>query len=118
MGEVNLFAIPKVEPPECASAAGDFSHLTPWAAECLRELQQERRKLHAGILERASIVALIFGMPELAAMNVDDASNALVELVKRPDICAVLNDYWRRAPSWRCPGPAEIAVRSGSFPIS
>jgi hypothetical protein len=98
MGKIALFTTPKIEPPpECASAAGDFSHLTPWAAERLRELEQERRKLHAGILERASIVATVFGMPELAAMNVDDASNALIELVKRPDICSVLNDYWRRA---------------------
>jgi hypothetical protein len=92
MGNVLLFALPKVEPPpECSSAADDFSHLTPWALEHLRELQQERRKLHAGILERASIVARVFGMPELAKMNVADASNALVELTgRRSDVCAVL----------------------------
>ena len=103
MSNVLLFAIPKFEPPaECSSsAAADFSHLTPWAAEHLRKLRQERQKLHAGILERAALVATVFGMPELAAMNVDDASNALVELVKRPDVCAVLGDYWRRTAAKR-----------------
>jgi hypothetical protein len=98
MSNVLLFAIPKfAPPPECSPAAGDFSHLTPWAAERLRQLQQERRKLHAGILERAALVATVFDMPELAAMNASDASNALIALVKRPDVCAVLDDYWRRA---------------------
>ncbi len=97
-GKVLLFSIPKVEPPpEGSSAAGDFSHLAPWATEHLRELQQERRKLHAGILERAAIVAQVFGMPELAKMNVDDASDALVELTRRrADICAVLQGYYDR----------------------
>jgi hypothetical protein len=94
MGKVLLFAVPKVElPPE--AAGGDFSHLAPWAAEALRELQQERRKLHAGILERAAIVAQVFDMPQLAEMNVGDASNALVELTRnRSDICAVLWAYY------------------------
>jgi hypothetical protein len=98
MGNVLLLAIPNIEsPPECAPATGDFSHLTPWAAEQLRELRQERQKLHAGILERAAIVAQVFGMPELARMNVEDASNALIELTgRRSDVCAVLSDYWRR----------------------
>jgi hypothetical protein len=102
MSNVLLFAIPKfAPPPECSSAAGDFSHLTPWAAEHLRKLRQERQKLHAGILERAALVATVFGMPELAAMNASDASNALIALVKRPDVCAVLDDYWRRAAAKR-----------------
>jgi hypothetical protein len=102
MGNVLLFAIPKfAPPPECSSAAADFSHLTPWAAERLRKLRQERRKLHAGILERAALVATVFGMPELAAMNASEASNALLELVKRQDVRAVLDDYWRRAAATR-----------------
>jgi hypothetical protein len=102
MSNVLLFAMPKIEPPaESSSAAGDFSHLAPWAVEHLRKLRQERQKLHAGILERAALVATVFGMPELAAMNVSDASNALVDLVKRPDVCAVLDDYWRRAAATR-----------------
>jgi hypothetical protein len=103
MGNVLLFAIPKFEPPaECSSsAAADFSHVTPWAAEHLRKLRQERQKLHAGILERAALVATVFGMPELAAMNASQASNALIELVKRQDVRAVLDDYWRRAAATR-----------------
>jgi hypothetical protein len=105
MGKVILLAIPTVEPPpECSSAAGDFSHLTPWAAERLRELRQQRRKLHAGILERAAVVAQVFGMPELAEMNVEDASNALVELTgRRSDVCAVLQAYYGRtsAAEWK-----------------
>ena len=98
MSNVLLFTIPKfAPPPECSSAAGDFSHLAPWAAEHLRKLRQERRKLHAGILERAAVVAQVFGMPELAEMNVEDASNALVELTgRRSDVCAVLQAYYGR----------------------
>jgi hypothetical protein len=99
MGNVLLFAIPKFEPPaECSSSAdADFSHLTPWAAEHLRKLRQERQKLHAGILERAALVATVFDMPKLAAMNASEASNALLDLVTRQDVRAVLDDYWRRA---------------------
>jgi hypothetical protein len=96
MGNVVLFATPKVDPlPVWSPAWEEISHLSPGSLEDLRQLKQRQREIYIGILERATIVAQVFGMPELARMNVDEASDALVELTKhRSDVCAVLRAYY------------------------
>lgn len=106
MGKVLLFAMPKVESKlPWSPTEAEISGLSPGSLEDLRQLKQRQREMRIGILERATIVAVVFGMPELATMNVDDASDALVELTKRrSDVCAVLDDYWRRAAAKRKAG--------------
>jgi hypothetical protein len=106
MGKVLLFSMPKVGPlPVWSPTEEEIGHLGPGSLEGLCQLKQRQHEIHIGILERATIVALVFGMPELATMNVDDASDALVELTKRrSDVCAVLDDYWCRAAAKRKAG--------------
>jgi hypothetical protein len=98
MGNVVLFATPKVDPlPAWAPAAEEVSHLSPVSLEDLRQLKQRQHEIHTGILERAALVAQVFGMPDLARMSVADASVALMELSRhRSDVCAVLRAYYGR----------------------
>jgi hypothetical protein len=98
MGKVLLFSMPKVGPlPVWSPTEEEIGHLGPGSLEGLCQLKQRQHEIHIGILERASIVALVFGMPELAKMNVHDASDALVELTKRhADVRAVLGAYYER----------------------
>jgi len=98
MGTVVLFAGPKIDPlPAWSPAAEEISHLSQVSLEDLRQIKQQQREIHTGILERAALVAQVFGMPELAQMNAADASVALMALTKhRPDVCAVLRAYYAR----------------------
>ena len=61
----------------------------------LQHLRESVHQLDAGILEKAAVVAAVFGIPELAGMNADDACNELVEMVKRSDVYDVLVAYQR-----------------------
>jgi hypothetical protein len=98
MDNVVLFATPKVDPlPVWSPAAEEISHLSPGSLEDLRQIKQTQREIHIGILERAALVAQVFGMPELARLNVADASVALMALTRhRSDVCAVLRAYYGR----------------------
>jgi hypothetical protein len=98
MDNVVLFAAPKIDPlPIWSPAAEDIGHLSPGSLEDLRQLKRQQHEIHTGILERATLVAQVFGMPELATMSVADASVALMELSKhRSDVCAVLRAYYGR----------------------
>jgi hypothetical protein len=96
MGKITLFAAPKVDPAPAWSPTED--DLRGFGAKAMAELQHLREAVHqldAGILEKAAVVASVFGMPELASMNADDACNELVELVKRSDVYDVLDAYQR-----------------------
>jgi hypothetical protein len=101
MGNVVLFAAPKVDPlPVWSPAEEEISHLSPVSLEDLRQIKQQQHEIHTGILERAALVAQVFGMPDLARMNVAEASVALMALTKhRPDVCAVLRAYYGRKPA-------------------
>ena len=96
MGKIILFAAPKVDPAPAWSPTED--EIRRFGAKAMTELQHLRESVHqldAGILEKAAVVASVFGMPELASMNADDACNELVELVKRSDVYDVLDAYQR-----------------------
>jgi hypothetical protein len=96
MGKVYLFAKLRVEPaPRWQPTENE---VRCFGAKAMTELQHLRESVHqldAGILEKAAVVASVFGMPELASMNADDACNELVELVKRSDVYDVLDAYQR-----------------------
>jgi hypothetical protein len=98
MGKVVLFAEPKIEPvrplfPSSALARGA-------ARSELDRLSINAANLDTDILEQAAAVAAVFGMPDLARMNADEVLAELTELVKRPDVCAVLEAY-NRSPNRR-----------------
>jgi hypothetical protein len=94
MGKVVLFATPKVDPVRPWFPTE--SEIQRYGREEMRELQQIReisRQLDSSILEKIAVVASVLGMPELVKLNADDASAALIDLTKRPDVCAVLDAY-------------------------
>ena len=96
MGKIVLFAAPAVEPRPAWSPTED--DIRRFGAEPMAELQHLRDAVHrldVGILEKAAVVAFVFGMPELACMNADDACNEMAELVKRSDVCEVLEAHQR-----------------------
>ena len=96
MGKIILFAAPKVNPAPAWSPNED--DVRRFGAEPMAELQHLREMAHqldVAILEKAAVVASVFGIPELAGMNADDACNELVELVKRSDVYDVLDAYQR-----------------------
>jgi hypothetical protein len=96
MGTIVLFAAPEVEPTPAWSPTED--DIRRFGAEPMAELQHLRKIVHqldVGILEKAAVVASVFGILELAGMNADDACNELVELVKRSDVYDVLDAYQR-----------------------
>jgi hypothetical protein len=98
MGRICLFAIPRVKPPRrWLPTENEIGFLGAKAMTELQPLRDAVHRLDVGILEKAAVVASVFGMPELAEMSADDACDAMVELVKRPDVYAVLDAYQRKA---------------------
>jgi hypothetical protein len=74
MGKIVLFAAPAVNPALAWSPTED--DLRRFGAKAMAELQHLREMAHqldVGILEKAAVVASVFGIPELANMNADDA---------------------------------------------
>jgi hypothetical protein len=96
MGKVCLFAIPRVKPPRrWLPTENEIGFLGAKALTELQHLRESVHRLDVGILEKAAVVASVFGMPELASMNADDACNEMAELVKRSDVCEVLEAHQR-----------------------
>jgi hypothetical protein len=96
MGRICLFAIPRVKPPRrWLPTENEIGFLGAKAITEMQSLRDSVHRLDVGILEKAAVVASVFGMPELAEMSAVDACDAMVDLVKRSDVCDVLNAHQR-----------------------
>jgi hypothetical protein len=96
MGRVLLFSTPKVDP-----IAPDYRFLDGEGTEALRWVRALAAELDTRALSKIAVISFVFGMPELAKLNADDASEKLVELTQRPDVCAVLKAYESGKPPTR-----------------